>query len=87
MNLFTCSYHGVDKALIAISQVGRQPPRRLVNGSVRPLSVWKVQRLEALVLLRGVLEPKSVLVSLAVHVPEALRREGSYIGILLDGGV
>ena len=52
----TClnAYHWINQTLVAVSEVGRQPARRLVDGFGRPLPVWQMQRLEVTILLRGI---------------------------------
>jgi hypothetical protein len=50
-------YHGIDQTLVAITQVGGEPARGLVNGFVWPLPVWKMKRRKPLVFLGGVFEP------------------------------
>jgi G:T-mismatch repair DNA endonuclease (very short patch repair protein) len=53
---FLLASHWVNQALVAIAKVCGEPSRCFVNGLVGPLSVRKVQRLELLVFLGGILE-------------------------------
>jgi hypothetical protein len=51
--------HRVYQGLVAITQVGRQPTRRLLDGLAGPLAIWDVERLEGLVFCGGIREPES----------------------------
>lgn len=46
--------HWISQTLVAVSEVGGQPARRLVDSFGRPLPVWQMQRLEATILLGGI---------------------------------
>lgn len=50
-------YHWIRQTLVTISQVGGQPAGSLFDNLIRPLTVGKVEGLEALVLLGGIFEP------------------------------
>ena len=56
-NSMAATHHWIDQRLIPIPEVGRKPSRRLFQSLGWPLSIWKVERLEASVLLGGVLQP------------------------------
>ena len=58
--------HGIDQTLVSVSQIGRQPARRLLDGLGRPLSVGELDRREGLVFDGGVFEPAELVAS-ATH--------------------
>jgi hypothetical protein len=63
------SYHWIRQALVAISEIGGQPPGRVFNDLVGPLAIGELQRLKPLVLSRGIFEPLSkMLVELSRNV-------------------
>lgn len=51
------AYHGIDQALVAVTEIGGEPSWGLVDGLRGPLPIGKVQRFELAILLGGVLEP------------------------------
>ena len=77
------AYHGVDQALVAIAQIGREPSWWLIEGFARPLSIREIKRREAFVFNGGIFEPVFQRISSCLSNLKA--QEGSYIGILNGG--
>lgn len=53
-------YHWIRQTLVAVSQIGGQPPGSLLDNLIGPLTILEFDGLEALVLFRGILEPMDI---------------------------
>ena len=74
------THHWIDQGLVSISQVCREPSRRLLEGFRGPLSIGNIQWFEASVLFGGILKPE---VYADQHGRVCYARLQTYIGMIL----